>query len=159
MPPGNPAAPTGLSFRWWHGFAAGLCALAAPPFAVLAAIMALPIGAAYLLRRQLGQEVPRIVAAYVAVAFIHPALSLWRAGAQWDTMWAVLMEPWTLAADWGAAMAGWMIFDLIKICTRLSERQRHDGSIRTVNAARASLEQEWGIGGTGADPPASSGSG
>jgi len=138
-------SPTSFDFRWWHGFAVGLCVLIAPSLGALAALMAMPIGLAVLLRRQIGYDVPRVIAAYTAVAFVHPAFELWRADTGWAVFWDVIARPETIVGDWGAALLGWLIYDVSAATARLTDRAKLRRTMKRLSSRRLDLEQEWGL--------------
>jgi len=117
----------------------------APAIALLLGSLLLPGIIAWMLDSTPGRGVGRGAIMCGLAAAIGPLLRVWQQGIGWETCVALASDLGVLAPAWLAAGAGWLTGELSPYAIRLVldiDARAHAASLR---AARAALEQEWGL--------------
>lgn len=128
----------------------GLIALS-PDIAMPLVILLLPGLLGLILDRTPGCATARAIVLFQGAACVHPVVDAWYRCAGIDGCMSYLAEWQTVLWVWLAAVAAWVIIQVLPLGLKLFEDHRLRYRRATLAERREALAAEWGLGDQGAD--------
>ncbi|AQS91336.1 MULTISPECIES: hypothetical protein [Gluconobacter] len=130
-------------FRWWHGIIIGLMLSYVPGSLLVAGVLLLPLVALKLFDPNADGQRLMIVLFYVGAVMVRPLHEAWAANGDWETCIAQITQPVTLALDWLAAGAAWLVAEASAIGGRLWNAEVARRERKSIEKRIAYLQKEW----------------
>lgn len=130
-------------FRWWHGIIIGLMLSYVPGSLLVAGVLLLPMVVLRLFDPNADGQRLMIVLFYVGAVMVHPLHEAWAANGDWETCIAQITQPVTLALDWLAAGAAWLVAEASAIGGRLWNAEVARRERKSIEKRIAYLQDEW----------------
>ncbi len=147
--PVKAAGPTPVARQnallWWAGLGCGAVVVLSPGSALLLASLLAPVLLLVLLPEE-GRG-GRIVCAgmlFGLAAGIQPLHALWDGGGSLGVAVVLVRQPAILFTAWTAIAASWFVGELAGVVLRLAADLSATAHRRSLTAAVAELEEEWG---------------
>ncbi|GBR72040.1 hypothetical protein [Gluconobacter kanchanaburiensis] len=130
-------------FRWWHGIIIGLLLSYVPGSLLVAGVLLLPLVALRFVDPNADSQRIMIVLFYVGAVMVHPLHEAWAGNGDWDTCIAQITNPITLALDWLAVGAAWLVAEASAIGGRLWNAEVARRERKSIEKRIAYLQEEW----------------
>jgi len=140
----TPEAPRS-SLIWLLGLLCGALATLATPMALLLSCLLAPGLVALAIDAAPGRPVARAMLLGGLAASVTPARELWLAGDTLPHSIALLSNPLVLGAAWAVAAVGWLLAEIAPLLLSLVIETQSRARAASLRAARARLEEEWGL--------------
>lgn len=141
----SPAVGRQNALLWWGGLGCGAVVVLSPGSALLLVSLLAPVLLLALLPEEgRGGRIVRAGLLFGLAAGIHPLRALWDGGGSVAVAVALVRQPAILFTAWTAVAASWFIGEIACIVLRLAADVSAATRRRSLTAAVADLEEEWG---------------
>ncbi len=140
-----PAAGRQNALLWWGGLGCGAVVVLSPGSALLLLSLLAPVLLLALLPEEgRGGRIVRAGLLFGLAAGIQPLRALWDGGGSIGVAVVLVREPAILFTAWTAIAASWFIGEAASVVVRLVADVAAAAHRRSLTAAVAELEEEWG---------------
>ena len=142
---GPPAAGRQNALLWWGGLGCGAVVVVSPGSALLVSALLAPVLLLALLPEEgRGGRIVHAGLLFGLAAGVHPLHALWDGGGSIGVAVVLVRQPATLFTAWTAIAASWFIGETAGVVLRLAADVAAAAQRRSLTAAVAELEEEWG---------------
>ncbi len=140
-----PATGRQNALLWWGGLGCGAVVVLSPGTALLLSSLLAPVLLLALLPEEgRGGRIVRAGLLFGLAAGIHPLRVLWDGGGSINVAVVLIRQPAILFTAWTAIATSWFVGEVAGVVLRLAADLSAAAQRRSLMAAVAELEEEWG---------------